>query len=67
MEYIRQLGMELENMLTNGEVDRDVTEEVASIASKLQEGKARLEDYYRSSTSQKVLSILDEGNQRIKR
>lgn len=67
MDRTNQMAVELENMISGGEIDGDVVDEVTSIVQDLREGKRELNDFYRGSTPQKLLEILDEVNQRVKR
>lgn len=67
MERSLQMAMELENMLTAGEIDHEILDEVSIIVKELKNGKHTLNEYYRASTSHKLLEIFDEVNQKVKR
>nr|WP_263326711.1 hypothetical protein [Neobacillus sp. Marseille-Q6967] len=67
MDWNNQMAAELEKMMAAGEVDQDVMDEVTSIVDGLKQGQQDLNDFYRASTPHKLLEILDEVNQRVKR
>jgi hypothetical protein len=53
--------------MEGGEIDGDVLDEVTSIVQDLRVGRHTLDEFYRASTPQKLLDILDVVNQRVKR
>jgi hypothetical protein len=67
MEWKNQMAAELKNMIEAREVDSDIVDAVSNMAQELREGRKNLNDYYRTSTPQKILDVLDEVNQRVKR
>ena len=64
MDRTIQMASELESMIEAGEIDKDVVDE---IVQDLREGKRTLNEFYRASTTQKLLDIFDVVNQRVKR
>ncbi|HZG72425.1 MAG TPA: hypothetical protein VEY51_12890 [Chondromyces sp.] len=67
MDRTIQMASELESMIEAGEVDTDVVDEISSIVQELKDGNRTLNEFYRASTPQKLLDILDTVNQRVKR
>jgi hypothetical protein len=67
MDTTSQMVHELKQMMDSGEVEEKVKKEIHAIIQGLESGEQHLNDYYGGSTPGKVLAILDEVNQRIKR
>ncbi|KKI90383.1 hypothetical protein WQ54_20695 [Bacillus sp. SA1-12] len=67
MDRTTQMANELEKMIERGEIAPDVTDEVTEIVQGLKKGKQTIEEFYGASTPQKLLSILDVVNERVKR
>ncbi|HWO78270.1 MAG TPA: hypothetical protein VNM69_20590 [Bacillus sp. (in: firmicutes)] len=67
MDRTLQMASELESMIKAGEIEEDVVDDITSVIQDLRDGKRTLNEFYRASTSEKLLDILDEVNQRVKR
>ncbi|WP_243354200.1 hypothetical protein [Bacillus litorisediminis] len=67
MDRTLQMASELESMIKAGEIEEDVVDDITSVIQDLRDGKRTLNGFYRASTSEKLLDILDEVNQRVKR
>ncbi|MET3699574.1 hypothetical protein SAMN05877753_11246 [Bacillus oleivorans] len=67
MDRTIQMANELERMIEAGEIDKDVIDEITSVIQDLRDGKRALNEFYQASAPQKLLDILDEVNQRVKR
>lgn len=67
MDRTAQMANELEQMIERGEVDRDMKDEVTSVILDMRAGTHTLDQLYGASTPHKLLEILDEVNQRVKR
>ncbi|KKK37733.1 hypothetical protein WQ57_12295 [Mesobacillus campisalis] len=67
MDIASQMAAELKQMIQAGEIQEDITDELQAIIQGLESGKRQMNDYYGASTSGKVLQVLDEVNQRIKK
>jgi hypothetical protein len=67
MDRVNEMAVELESMVNAGEVDGDIVDEITTMVQELREGKKSLNEYYRASTPHKILAVLDEVNQRVKR
>jgi predicted metal-dependent enzyme (double-stranded beta helix superfamily) len=67
MDRTNQMARELESMLTAGEIDTDIMDEIQSMVDDLKKGKKTLNEFYSASTPHKLLNILDVVNQRVKR
>ncbi|TCN25991.1 hypothetical protein [Mesobacillus foraminis] len=67
MDRTNQMARELENMLSAGEIDTDIKDEIKSVVDDLKTGSKTLNDFYSASTPHKLLTIFDIVNQRVKR
>jgi uncharacterized membrane protein len=67
LNWTSQMANELEKMISDDEIDNDFMDEIMSVVHDLREGNKALIDFYRPSSPQKLLDVLDEVNQRVKR
>ncbi|WP_156319802.1 hypothetical protein [Bacillus sp. FJAT-18017] len=64
MDFTKEMVLELENMIRNDEVEAGLVNE---IIDGLRNGTKSLEDFYTASAPHRLLEVLDEVSERIKR